>query len=64
MVDRLSTAKATGELRDFSGTAIWQKYLQGRAAQISVEMELKRTLAAEGKSRDRVITQWMLNNTN
>jgi hypothetical protein len=64
MVDRLSMAKAIGELSDFSGTPIWQKYLQGRAAQIAVEMKLKRTLAAEGKGRERVVAQWMQSTTN
>ena len=57
-------AKAIGELSDFSGTPIWQKYLQGRAAQIAVEMELKRSLAAEGKGRERVVAQWMQSKTN
>jgi hypothetical protein len=64
MVDRLSMAKAIGGLSDFSGTPIWQKYLQGRAAQIAAEMELKRSLAAEGKGRERVVAQWMQSTTN
>ena len=64
MVDRLSMAKAIGELSDFFGTAIWEKYLQGRAEQIVVETKLKGSLSAEGKLRERVIAQWMQSKTN
>ena len=64
MVDRLSMAKAIGELSDFSGTAIWEKYLQGRAEQIVVETKLKGSLSAEGKLRERVVAQWMQSTTN
>jgi len=59
MVDRLSFAKAIGELSTLYGTPIWQEYLQGREAQLSIELELKRSLTAEGNGRERVIAQWM-----
>jgi len=59
MVDRLSVAKATGELKALHGTPIWQQYLKGRESQFSIELELERALAAEGNGRERVIAQWM-----
>jgi quercetin dioxygenase-like cupin family protein len=59
MVDRLSLAKAMGELNTLYGTPIWQEYLQGREAQYSIELELKRALTDEGNGRERVIAQWM-----
>lgn len=62
MVDRLSLAKAMGELGTLQGTPIWQHYLQGREAQFSIERELKRALTAEGNRRERVIAQWMQSN--
>jgi hypothetical protein len=64
IVDRLSMAKAIGELSNFSATQIWQEYLQGRTAQIAGEMELKRLLAAEGHGRERVVAQWMQSTIN
>jgi hypothetical protein len=59
MVDRLSLAKAMGELNTLYGTPIWQQYLQGRETQFSIELELKKALTAEGNRRERVIAQWM-----
>jgi len=62
MVDRLSLAKAMCELDTLYKTPIWQHYLQGREAQLSIELELKNALTAEGNGRERVIAQWMQNN--
>jgi hypothetical protein len=59
MVDRLSLAKAAGELATLQGTPIWQCYLQGREAQLAIERELKRALTAEGNRREQVIARWM-----
>jgi len=59
MVDRLSLAQATGELKSLQGTPIGQQYLQGRAAQFAIELELEKALRAEGNGRERVVAQWM-----
>ena len=59
MVDKLSLAKAMGNLSELHSTPIWQLYLQGRKAQAAIETELAKTLAAEGKGRKRVIAHWM-----
>ena len=63
MVNRLSLAKATGELDNFYGTSIWEAYLQGRSAQHAIEMELKRSLANERNGRERVVALWMQSST-
>jgi hypothetical protein len=63
MVDSLSMARATGDLANFYGTSIWEVYLQGRAAQHAIEMELKRSLANERTGRERVIAPWMQSTT-
>ena len=55
MVDRLSMAKATGELNVLHGTSTWEVYLQGREAQINIEAELARALAKEDKGREGAI---------
>lgn len=59
MVDRLSLAKAAGELHTLQGTPLWELYLQGRKDQIAIESGLTRKLSAEGKGRDRVLARWM-----
>lgn len=59
MVDRLSMAKAIGELTALHGTPLWELYLQGRTAQITIESELKETLVTENKGRDLVVACWM-----
>jgi hypothetical protein len=60
MVDRLSLAKAMGELNAYSGTALWELYIQGRDAQTALEADLAKTMAAQGHWRDSVLARWML----
>ena len=57
---RLSLAKATGALSTCHGTPIWELYLRGREAQVAIESEIARSLAAEGKGREQVLAPWML----
>jgi len=59
MVDRLSLAKAEGTLESLRGTALWDVYLRGREAQVSIESELARSLAAQGEGRNCIIAAWM-----
>jgi hypothetical protein len=59
MVDQLSLAKAMGKLNTLHGTRIWELYLQGREAQVAIETELVKTLAAEGNGRGQVLARWM-----
>ena len=59
MVDRLSLAKAKGELNTLHTTPLWQLYLRGREAQAAIETDLAKTLAAEGSGRERVLARWM-----
>ncbi len=59
MVDRLSLAKAMGELSTYHGTDSWRLYLQGREAQAAIETGLMKCLAAEGKGREQVLARWM-----
>jgi len=59
MVDRLSVAKAMGELSAPRGTPIWELYLRGRQAQAAIEIELAKTLAAEGNGREQTLARWM-----
>jgi hypothetical protein len=59
MVDRLSMAKARGELEALEGTPAWELYRQGRQAQLAIERRLAETLRAAGDGRDRVIARWM-----
>lgn len=59
MVDRLSLAQATGQLESLYGTPLWELYLQGKAAQTTIEARLSEDLAAEGKGREQVIAHWM-----
>jgi hypothetical protein len=59
MVDRLSLAKARGELGTLGNTPLWELYVRGRKAQVAIEATLARNLAAEGSGRERVIAQWM-----
>ncbi len=59
MVDRLSMAKAMGELDALQATPTWQLYLRGRERQAAIETELAKTLAAEGNGREQVIANWM-----
>lgn len=58
MVDRLSWAKATGELGRTEGTAEWDLYQRGREAQIAIEAALSRVLTVEGGGRERVLERW------
>ena len=55
MVDQLSLAKAKGELDRHQGTALYQRYVEGRSAQCAIEASLARTLAA----RAGTIQRWM-----
>lgn len=64
MVDRLSLAKAMGALSTLHGTPIWELYLRGREAQVAIETELAKTLAAEGNEREQVLAPWMRSMTN
>jgi hypothetical protein len=59
MVDRLSLAKAVGELNKLKGTSIWELYLRGREAQAAIETELAKKLAVEGNGREKVLRRWM-----
>ena len=59
MVDRLSLAKAMGELSTCHGTDIWQLYLQGREAQVAIETGIMKSLATEGKGREQVLAHWI-----
>jgi hypothetical protein len=60
MVDTLSLAKATGSLNKHQGTLLWDLYLKGRDAQIAIESVIAKTMAAEGKGREKVLAPWML----
>ena len=59
MVDRLSLAKAEGALESLRGTAVWEVYLRGREAQVSIESDLACSLAAQGGGRNDIIASWM-----
>jgi len=59
MVDRLSLAKAIGELNTLKGTPLWELYLRGREAQAAIETELARKLTVEGSGREQVLARWM-----
>jgi hypothetical protein len=59
MVDLLSLAKAAGRLEEHKGSAAWQTYLAGRAAQHAFEAKLYNTLREEALGRSRVIAPWM-----
>jgi hypothetical protein len=59
MMDKLSLAKARGELEAVKGTPIWELYVRGRETQLAIEAELGKTLAAEGNGRERVVANWM-----
>jgi hypothetical protein len=59
MVDRLSLARAKGELDALKGTPIWELYLRGREAQAAIETELAKKLAVEGSGREQVLGPWM-----
>lgn len=58
MVDRLSLAKAAGQLSLMEGSPWWTLYLEGQAAQRALEASLARALAQEGGGRERVIEPW------
>jgi hypothetical protein len=59
MLDRLSLAKAMGELSTLHGTPIWELYLRGREAQTAIETELVKPLATEGNGREWILAYWM-----
>lgn len=59
MVDRLSRAKARGELDALKTSPVWEVYLQGREAQAAIEAQLAKSLAAEANGRERVVARWM-----
>jgi hypothetical protein len=59
MVDRLSLAKAKGELSTLHASAIGELYLRGREAQAAIEAKLAKKLATEGNGRERVLADWM-----
>jgi hypothetical protein len=55
MVDHLSMAKAKGDLDRHRDTPIYQRFVEGRAAQGAIESALAKTLA----SRAKAIQRWM-----
>ncbi len=59
MLDRLSLAKATGELGTIHETPIWNVYLQGRQAQAAIDSDLAKALVEEGRGREQVLQPWM-----
>jgi hypothetical protein len=59
MMDRLSLAKARGELEALEGTPIWELYVRGREAQAAIEARLMKTLAAQGNGRERILGRWI-----
>jgi hypothetical protein len=59
MIDRLSMARALGELDAHRGSAPWQIYEQGSSAQTAIEQALFAALQGEGTGRDRVIARWL-----
>ena len=59
MVDRLSLAKAKGEVNTLKGSPIWELYLRGREAQAAIETELAKKLGVEGNGREQVLARWM-----
>jgi len=59
MVDRLSLEKAMGRLKTLNANPLWQLYLQGREAQMAIEADLAKALAAEGSGRESVLEHWM-----
>lgn len=63
MLNQLSLARAKGRLSSFQSTPAWHLYLQGQKAQKAIEGELVKTLAAEGRGRERVLSQWMQSGT-
>jgi hypothetical protein len=56
MVDRLSLAKAQGKLGAYHGTPLWDLYLEGRNAQLSIESNIAMT---KGIGREQVLAPWM-----
>ncbi len=59
MVDRLSIARAMGELSRLKGTPLWEMYLRGREAQGDIESSLAKTLTSDHNGRARVLVPWM-----
>ena len=59
MMDTLSIAKATGTLSEHYGSPVWDLYLRGREAQMAIEREIAKTMADEGKGRERILAPWM-----
>ena len=59
MVDGLSLAKAMGKIDTLKATPLWQLYLQGSEAQVAIETDIAKTLAAEGRGRESVLSRWM-----
>lgn len=59
MVERLSMAKASGNLDNLTGTDAWALYEEGRRAQRAHERRLHDELTAEGNGRARVVADWM-----
>jgi quercetin dioxygenase-like cupin family protein len=59
MVDTLSIAKATSTLSEHYGSPVWDLYLRGREAQMAIEREIAKTMADEGKGRERILAPWM-----
>jgi hypothetical protein len=59
MVDSLSLAAAAGDLATWQGTPLWDRYLEGHAAQMAVEAALAATLRGEGPEREQVLARWM-----
>jgi hypothetical protein len=54
MIDRLSVAKAQGELGEHEGSALFELYVAGREAQRAIEATL-----AKGSGRESVLARWM-----
>ena len=58
MVDRLSMARAEGDLESTYGTPEWALYLEGQEAQRALEAALVAALEEEGQGRDAVVRGW------
>lgn len=59
MVDQLSLAKARGVLKSLHGTPAWELYRQSLRSQASIEKDLMKQLALEGRGRERILARWL-----
>ena len=59
MVDRLSRARARGELEGLEGAPELATYGEGHAVACRVEDALHGALVKEGAGREQVLARWM-----